>query len=501
MIFSPSYLITVPIIVAFLTPLLGKKILKYLATIVMAFEVLVSTYLYLKSVDGTVVEYLGNRQAPIGIALAVDHFNAMFMVLFTAIGFLASLYLLFRKDMKTGFVMLFMISIAASIGVVITSDMFNMFVFLEIVSVSTYALVSADGKKHDFAASLRYLIMGSVSSTFILFGIAIIYAFTGTLNMAHITQNLNLIPERTAAIAFGFFLVGLAIEAELFPLNAWVPDAYESSPTPVVIVLSGIVSKMGIYAMARIMFTVLGNSGYAWYGNALNLLMVISVITIIVGELVALRQINIKRVLAYSSVAQAGMIMFAFSINDSRAFTAAMFLVFAHSIAKTMMFTSSDTFHKSMGSFNIPDLKGIGRKMPIASLGFTLGVFTLIGIPFLPGFWGKLYMLISLLPNGSNLLTDSSLIKLGLISLILLASMAEVLYYFRVLNVMYNIKDISLKAVPRETIAVCIFITVVGIGALLLLGIYPESVLNVFRDGGNALVNTSGYIAKVLGGA
>ncbi len=241
---------------------------------------------------------------PLGINLVLDSLSLLMLLAVNLVALGAIFYSIKYIDHYTGeykYYSLFMLMLAGMNGVLLTGDLFNLFVFLEIASIASYALVAFGCESEELEASFKYMILGTVASTMILMGIALVYGVTGALNMAYIA---NVIKDQgnNAALLFagGLFLFGFGLKAALVPFHAWLPDAHPSAPAPVSAVLSGILIKaIGLYALVRLTFNVFGfNDTFA------AVFLVMAVFSMIIGAVLALRQKDIKRLMAYSSISQ-----------------------------------------------------------------------------------------------------------------------------------------------------------------------------------------------------
>jgi len=313
-----------------------------------------------------------------------------------------------------------------------------------------------------------------------LIAIGFSYSAVGSLNMAEIasvSQNLN--PQLMQIIAL-LFIVGIGIEAELFPLNFWVPDVYSEAPTAVSSIMSGAVSAAGIYALGRIFFTLFPAQLF------FNYLMIIGILTLLIGEIVAYNQENLKRMLAYSSLAQMGLIATVISIGSNESVSAGLFQLVNHSILKVLMFISAGVLIKAAGSRKISDLSGLGSNKPVAAFGFTVGAMGILGVPFLNGFVSKFMIVSSSLNSGRFLITF----------LILAATVIELAYYLIVIQKLY-FEESSFEFKQTEVIVV----PVVLLTALIItLGVYPALISETLAKASEELLNNSQYIITVLGG-
>lgn len=265
MVVTPVHYIVAPLLAAFAIPLLTKihkEAARVVPGIVLFYNIFVSIIL-MKQVQtkGIISEVLAGWQAPWGINLVITPFTGFLATMVSVLGFVIWLYgFRFKRTLKGGVVqhyeILQMMMIAGSIGVIITGDLFNMFVFIEIVGISAYSLTAFYRGRDGAEAGFKYLLIGGFASAFLLLGILIIYTQTGTLNMAQIAERMPDVPQQMKIVALIFFLVALGIEAEMFPLNGWAPDAYSQAPSPTSATFAAVVSVAGVYALIRVVFTL-----------------------------------------------------------------------------------------------------------------------------------------------------------------------------------------------------------------------------------------------------
>ncbi len=317
--------------------------------------------------------------------------------------------------------MLYLLLTAGATGMVLTGDLFNLFVFTEITAIASFSLLaSAKGKdeKEAMEATIKYIIIGSLSSAFFLIGIALLYSVTGTLNMADMASRIHNADPRTVTLSMMFIITGLGVEAEMFPLNGWTPDAYTGALHPVSAVFAGIVVKAGFYALARVIFTIYAST------TALGILLVFGILTLIIGESAALRQRDLKRMLAYSSIGQMGLIITAFGMGTQLSLVGGLYALLNHAFAKTLLFMAAGAFIASIGTRDIEALNGMGKKMPVTSLLFTIGAFSIMGLPLFGGFISKIVIVYASV--------DANYLIIAI--LILSASVIELVYFLRVVQ-------------------------------------------------------------------
>ncbi|NPA35677.1 MAG: hypothetical protein GXO47_02395 [Chlorobi bacterium] len=492
MVGTPVFLIAIPLLAAFLIPLIGmiwKESVRIIPGLVLAYMTVLSASLYLFILEnGTYVETIAGWQAPWGIDLVFSPLTGLLATIMTFMGFIVWLYSYrFKSNVefeaaKKYFIFL-MLLVAGSVGIVITGDIFNQFVFIEIVGISAYALTAFYTGRNSAEAAFKYLIMGSLSASALLIAIIIVYAQLGTLNMAEIAANIDQMNVHYRIIAMIFFIIGIGVEAEIFPLNGWAPDAYTEAPGPVGGAFSGIVVKAGIYAMVRMMFTLFDISG------PMKILIVIGLVTLIVAETSALRQEKLKRMLAYSSIGQMGLVLVAFGMGTKAGVFAALFLMLNHAIIKPLLFLSGSFLTFNTTEKYISQITGMAKKMPVVSVLFALGALAISGLPPFSGFWSKLSVLTAA--------ADENLMLI--IALVLIISVIEIVYYFRVINRLFFFEyDESVSVKPHKPGFNGMIALFILAGLILLIGFYPASVTGYLDLAADDLLNTHQYIDKVL---
>ncbi len=490
MVANPIYYVALPLITAFLLPLFGKlhkELIRIIPGLLFAFLVYNSIELYatVLSTKHAIVLEIAGWKPPLGINLMFTAFSGFIATLISIMTFLVWLYSYKFKKVATEnslkyFVLLMLIS-AGSIGIVLTGDLFNQFVFFEIVALSTYPFIAFYRGRDGAEAALKYLVVGSFASISLLLGILLIYTQLGTLNMADIAAHIGTMNPKIKVIAFILIFLAFAIESEMFPVNGWAPDAYSQAPAPVASVFASMTAKAGIYAMIRMMYTIFD------FHSTFNLLIIMGVITLVVSEGIALRQEKIKRMLAYSSLGQMGLLMIAFGINTKAGVIAGLFIIFNHAVIKSLLFLSSGFLVFKSKDKYIKETYGTAKELPLTALLFGLGAFAIVGLPPFSGFWGKLNLLMAS--------ADSNF--MWLIALILLVSLVEIVYYFRVVNGIYFKKreGESVAQKPKWNASLTMIILAL---AIIAVGIYPDLIYGYLNSAANALLDKAHYISQVI---
>ena len=387
----------------------------------------IAVTLFAHVLDGGVIVYhLGGWAPPLGIEYRVDALNAFVLLIVSGV---ASLTLIYARESVAAeiaeenralFYSAYLLCATGLMGVAITADAFNLFVFLEISSLSAYALIAmgAGRDRRALTAAYNYLVMGTVGATFYVIGLGFLYMLTGTLNMADLAQRLlDHGDSRALRMGFAFILVGLALKLAMFPLHLWLPNAYARAPSAVTSFLSATATKVIIYALMRLLFVVFAFD-FAFEGQVLRLVMLpLALIGIVVASVVALFQHDLKRMLAYSSIAQIGYMLLGITLLTHGGLMASIIHLFNHAVAKAALFMVAGSFFLRTGSTSIRDLAGIGRDMPWTTAAFVAAGLSIIGVPLTVGFVSKWYFVEAIIGEGwwpiAFVVVGSSLVALG----------------------------------------------------------------------------------------
>lgn len=432
----PVLVVVAPLLASALIVLLNSRKGAWLITLLTSLFCFFASISMLNMLqDGEIIMYtLGGWDAPLGIELRIDALTALMLLILTATASLVSLFALksIEKEIANSkqvmFYAAFLLVFAGLIGISITGDAFNVFVFLEISSLSTYAIISMGKDKRALHASFQYLIMGTIGATFILIGIGFMYVMTGTLNMSDLALRLPEVSDTNAIRAgFAFITIGVGIKAAMLPLHQWLANAYTYSPSVVSTFLAATATKVALYVMIRFQLTIFGIEFSLFDMPYDTLLMILGTLGVLGGSIYAVYQNNVKRMLAYSSIAQIGYILLAIGLASHAGFTAALLHTFNHALIKGSLFMALGIVFFRYATTELSAMSGLGKTMPFTMAAFTIAGLSLIGVPGTAGFVSKWYLITALL--------DASLWPLAL--LILVASVLTLVYVGRVLEVVY----------------------------------------------------------------
>jgi multicomponent Na+:H+ antiporter subunit D len=424
---------------------------------------------------GPIHYYLGNWQPPIGIEYVLDYLSAFMAILITFIALITIVYSrrsLLREIPEKAHqsYALVLLLIAGLTGIVVTGDLFNLYVFLEIASLSAYALI-AIGNKNAPMAAFRYLIMGTIGACFYLLGVGFIYFATGSLNMADVAAILPTLygsPLILAAVVF--IIIGMALKMALFPLHLWLPDAYTSAPSAVTALIAPIMTKVGAYVIIRMLVSVFIPPTFFEIVPVLTIVGWLAAIGIIATSIMAIAQKDLKRMLAYSSISQICYVALGISLANPIGLIGALLHILNHAFMKGCLFQVAGEINYSTDEQQISKFTGLGRLMPLPMGAFTVAALSMIGIPPTAGFFSKWYLVLGCVDNGNWIFA----------AVILISSLLNAVYFFRVLENIYikkppEDKKVEIKEkVPFEMLVP----TLILAAGIIILGIINVLIVN-----------------------
>ncbi len=339
---------------------------------------------------------MGGWQPPLGISLVWDGLSQLLILIIAVISLAVTLFAIPYMQQYTAqnkFYSLYLLMIAGMNGVVLTGDFFNLFVFLEIASIASYALVAFGVEAEELEASFKYLILGGVSSTLILMGIVLLYATTGTLNMADMARRLSgTSGNHLLLFIFALFFLGFGLKSAMVPFHAWLPDAHPSAPAPISAMLSGLIIKaLGVYALARVFFVILGLTPVVQ-----TILLTLGGLSMVVGVFLAVGQWDFKRLLAYHSISQMGYVVVGIGLATPLGVLGGLFHLLNHAVFKSLLFLCSGAFEYSTGTRQLKQLGGLIKKMPWTGSCCSVAALSISGVPPFNGFWSKLIIIYAL---------------------------------------------------------------------------------------------------------
>ena len=432
----PVLQVIVPLLAAPLCLFLTRSRLVWVFALAVSALAFLISCLLLQQVmsSGTIIYELGGWEAPWGIEYRIDMLNALLLLIITGISTIVllaahtSIQQEIPEERHTFFYILYLLSLAGMLGIVATGDAFNVFVFLEISSLSAYALIALGKDRRALWAAYQYLIMGTIGATFILIGIGLMYQMTGTLNMEDLSKRLPEVEHtRTVFTAYAFIIVGICLKLALFPLHLWLPNAYAYAPSIVTAFFAATATKVAIYLLIRFTFSVFGLT-FSFTALPLQILfLTLGLLGIFAASTAAIYQKNVKHLFAYSSIAQIGYMIVGFSVSTTTGLMATLLHLFNHALMKSALFLALAAVVYRIGSVQLSQFHGLGRQMPFTMAAIVIGGLSLIGVPLTVGFVSKWYLIMAVIENG----------WWPVAVLILLGSLLAVVYVWRLVEAAY----------------------------------------------------------------
>ncbi|RTZ79355.1 MAG: NADH-quinone oxidoreductase subunit NuoN [Gammaproteobacteria bacterium] len=423
-----------------------------------------------------VVAFVGNGESQVLLhgAYIRDPMGDLLKVALLTVAFFSFVYsrrYLEQRDIFKGeFYVLAMLALLGMMVMISAGGFLSLYLGLELLALSLYALVAFDRKSEKGSeAAMKYFVLGAIASGMLLYGISMIYGGTGMLDFAGVAESVASGQTDKMVLLFGlvFVVIGIAFKFGAVPFHMWAPDVYDGAPVAVVAFL-GSVPKIAAFAMAiRILVEGLGGLGLGWQGWE-GMLIILAVLSLAVGNIVAIAQTNIKRMLAYSTIAHVGFIFLGILAGEGAGHTAAMFYTITYALTAVGGFGLLTILsRKGVEAENLHDLKGLNEKDPWLAGMMLLFMFSMAGVPPLVGFFAKLFIL-------------DALVKAGMTWLAIVAvafSVIGAFYYLRVVKVIYFDKPISQVPVTSAVDA-RLAISVNGL-AMLYYGLFPASLLSL----------------------
>ena len=458
---------------------------------------------------GVAAVHLGGWPAPLGISLVVDRLSALMLVVSALITLAVLLYAsaqgLINRD-EGGPVSIFhptfLILVAGVSNAFLAGDLFNLYVGFEILLTSSYVLLTMGGTAQRIRAGVTYVVVSVISSVVFLIAIAMIYAATGTVNMADLAVKLGELPTDVQMVLHVLLLVGFGIKAAVFPLSFWLPDSYPTAPAPVTAVFAGLLTKVGVYAMIR-------TETLLFPGEHVNaLLLVVAALTMVVGILGALAQTDIKRILSFILVSHIGYMIFGLGLATEAGLAATVYYVAHHITVQTALFLVTGLIENRAGTANIDRLGSLAKVSPFVSVLFLVPALNLGGIPPFSGFLGK----VGLLRGGVEQATP---LAYTLVGVSLLVSLLTLLVVVRVWTRAFWRRVEDVEHPPAQLVAAyeravargerprplergLVLPTTALVGLTLVFTVAAGPLFSLSDDAATDMLDRSPYIAAVL---
>lgn len=485
----PALQVVVPLIGALLSSLFRRGATAWAVALVVSWLLpAISVALLLQVLESGPISYhLGGWAPPIGIEYRVDLLNAFVLVLVTVVGAVImpfarrSVAYEIDGDKQAWFYTMYLLCLTGLLGITITGDAFNVFVFLEISSLSTYVLIAMGRDRRALLSAFQYLIMGTIGATFYIIGIGLLYLVTGSLNIVDIAARLGpaaAAESRPVMAALAFLTVGISLKLALFPLHVWLPGAYAHAPSVATAFLAGTATKVAVYVLLRLFFSVFGVAISFKSLPVSEVMLALSVAAMFIASILAVFESDLKRMLAYSSLAQIGYITLGISIANVASLTGGIVHLLNHAMMKTALFLALGAVVYRIGSVKLADLAGIGRQMPLTMAAFVVGGLALVGVPGTAGFVSKWYLAVGAIERG----------WWPLVFLIVASSLIAVIYVGRVVEMAWFHEPSEIAARAKDPPLSMLLPLLVLAAATIYLGIDTEASASIARKVAQSLL-------------
>nr|MDO8100216.1 proton-conducting transporter membrane subunit [Candidatus Njordarchaeota archaeon] len=464
-------------------------------------------YLFYRSASQVLTYYYGFGP-PSGALIEADTASLFMAALFSGLGLVVSVYSISYMKHDSGlpkYYALLQLLVTGMIGVVFAGDLFTLFVFFEMMAIAAYVLVAFRKTQWEpVEAGMKYIFMGAVGSTTVLYSISFLYGIAGTLNIADLGKAMQAMDPATKqlmapviTILIVLLVAGFGVKAAIVPSHTWLIDAHPAAPSGISAMLSGVVIKTALFALFRVLFVLfypISVGGEIAVFDWRPLIGFIAIITMVVASISALLQSDLKRLLAYSSILNIGFILIGLAVvtstNDYLGVTASFFQILNHAIAKGLLFLCAGAFLHAAKTKDLGELGGIGRKMPLTALAFGVGAFSIAGVPPLNGFYSKILLLWSAAEFGGVL--GYSLLIFGLLS-----SAVAVYFYLRIVQVIVFTEPSKKAANVKESPSPMLIAMWILAALCIIIGVYPKPFFDLAQQAAAALTDIPSYIGVV----
>lgn len=450
--------------------------------------------------DGIQVLNVGSWPAPFGITLVADLFSAIMVVLAGLMGLAVAIYSTTSVDeprQSFGFYPLMNLLLMGVCGAFLTGDIFNLYVWFEVMLIASFVLLALGGERSQLEGALKYVTLNLVASAVFLAAIGILYAATGTLNMADLAQKLREFENgRVGTVLAMLFLVAFGIKAAVFPLFFWLPASYHTPPVAVSAIFAGLLTKVGVYALIRV-FTLLFVSDMPFTHT---LLLVIAGLTMVTGVLGAVAQTEVRRILSFHIVSQIGYMIMGLALFTPLALAGSIYYIIHHIVVKTNLFLISGLVERTSGSGRLARLGGLYQGYPMLAVLFLISAMSLAGMPPLSGFFAKLTLVRAGLESEQYMIVVAAL-AVGLLTLFSMAKIwAEVFWKPSPDECADSPADLARSAGRSVRNNLSLFMPMLLLAAITVtLGIAAGPMMALSSGAAGQLLDPDGYINAVLG--
>jgi len=480
----PVLIVVVPLLSAFLINILGNmdKRFCYPATLLALAASLAAAVATLCRVanEGVIHYRVGGWAPPFGIEYVIDHLNALVLVVVVGVAFVAAIASKRSVEEEfphkvTQFYTLFVLLTTGLLGMTITGDAFNLYVLMEISALTNYALIAMGGNRA-LMASFNYVVIGTIGACFYLLGVGHLYIMTGSLNMADIISILpGLYGTNAILVAAILMLLGAWIKMAFFPLHGWLPNAYTYAPSATSSLVAPLMTKVSVYIMIRVMFSVLGATYVFTVLPVKELIVWLATAAIVGGSLFALSQKDFKRMLTYLVVAEVGYMVGGVWLATERGITGAILHIVNDAVMTLCLFLfAAIVVYKTKGH-QLTNLQGLFKKMPVTMAAFAVGALSMIGVPPTAGFFSKWYLILGGIDAG----------QWQFVVALLFSSLVNAVLFFRIFEIAYyepqgdhhgHSAPVAIDEAPLSMLLPLVAVAI----TIILLGLYSGEIVTTF---------------------
>lgn len=446
---SLLYFIAVPLLASFLTPFY-KQHLRLVSLAVQGILLALTLCFY----TALPIKEFVSFASPLSIVFLADSTALFFVTLFAAVMFFFALYHI-KEENRTDIFVVTNIFTAGVMGLILSGDIFNLYIFFEITSISAYIMTALNRDQKGYAGAIKYMIVGAIASIFLLLAVMLLYLSLGYLTLESIADGFHTIDRNMQNLILLLLFIGFGIKAEIFPLNFWVADIYQAAPTRIAALFSAVLSKAYLFVFFHLLYT------FGAEISSLTFLLSLGLISFAIAELSALRSNDVKRIFAYSTLGQLGVLFLAFSSGNTVIVSGAIFLILVHALSKLMLFFSLDLVEQKMHSTRIDAFSAF--QSPFLFGIFVIGFLSILGIPPFGGFIAKLTILKGFASLGNS----------WVVGLVLGISLIEATYFFRLLSTHLKSKK---SAEIHPSMLQKLLLSLLAL-ILVYLGVFPEDFL------------------------
>jgi multicomponent Na+:H+ antiporter subunit D len=500
-----------PLIMGLITIASWKKAkLQEILNVVGSFVFLLIGFFLLRAVlqHGILHFQAGNWPAPFGITIVADTFSAVMVMITCIMAFATAIYSVSsmknkkqvlgdmeKRRRQFAYYPVLNVMYMGICGAFLTGDLFNMYVWFEVMLISSFILLAMDGKRLQLEGTFKYVTINLISSAFFLIGVGFLYGVTGTLNMAHLAVQVQLIENKTLITVISmFFLICFGIKAAVFPMFFWLPASYHTPPISISAIFAGMLTKVGVYSLIRV-FTLIFVQDV---GFTHNLILWIAMFTMLVGVLGAASHYDTRRILSFHIISQIGYMILGLALFTPLAIAGAIFYIMHHIIVKANLFLVSGLINRVKGSFDIKKIGGLLNSYPFLAVLFLIPALSLAGIPPLSGFWSKFFVV----KAGLELQEYTAIIVALVVGLLTLYSMMKIwneAFWKEDPDLVENRDNVVAGLFSKSNIFMTIPIIILAT-ITLSISFYPEPFFEIANRAAIELMNPSVYINTVLGG-